>query len=63
MEMAAFSRIKFCHQQTGLILGKTYQNATFGAGSLWCWKWDTAKSRSEIPEKFWNVVLEKDGED
>jgi len=25
--------------------------------------WDTLKSRSEIPWKFWNVVLEKDGAD
>jgi hypothetical protein len=24
---------------------------------------DTSESRSEIPEKFWNVVLEKNGED
>jgi len=30
---------------------------------LWCWKLDTSNSRSEIPEKFWSVVLEKDGED
>jgi hypothetical protein len=30
---------------------------------LWCWKFDTLKTRSETPGKFWNVVLEKDGED
>ena len=30
---------------------------------LWCWNLDTSESRSEIPGKFWNVVLEKDGED
>ena len=30
---------------------------------VWCWNLDTSKSRSEIPGKFWNVVLEKDGED
>jgi hypothetical protein len=29
----------------------------------WCWKLDTLQSRSRIPGKFWNVVLEKDGED
>ena len=32
-------------------------------GFLWCWNLDAAGSRSEIPGKFWNVVLEKDGED
>ena len=30
---------------------------------LWCWNLDTSKSRSGIPGKFWNEVLEKDGED
>jgi len=30
---------------------------------LWCWILDTSQIRSEIPAKFWNVVLEKDGED
>ena len=29
----------------------------------WCWNLDTLKSRPEMPGKFWNVVLEKDGED
>jgi hypothetical protein len=29
---------------------------------LWCWNLDTLESRSELPWKFWNVVLEKDGE-
>jgi len=29
---------------------------------LWCWNLGTSESRSEIPGKFWNVVLEKDGE-
>jgi len=28
-----------------------------------CWKLDTSESRYERPEKFWNVLLEKDGED
>jgi hypothetical protein len=32
--------------------------AFYGVG-----KWDTSKSRPEIPGKFRNVVLEKDGED
>jgi hypothetical protein len=30
---------------------------------VWCWKLDTWESRSRMPGKFWNVVLEKDGED
>jgi hypothetical protein len=30
---------------------------------LWCWNLNTSESRSKIPGKFWNVVLEKDGED
>jgi len=28
----------------------------------WCRNLDTSECRSEIPGKFWNVVLEKDGE-
>jgi len=31
--------------------------------SVWCWNMDTSRNRTEIPRKFWNVVLEKDGED
>jgi len=27
------------------------------------WNLDTSGNRSFLPEKFWNVVLEKDGED
>ena len=30
---------------------------------IWCWNWDASGSRLEPPGKFWNVVLEKDGED
>jgi hypothetical protein len=30
---------------------------------VWYWNLDTSGSRSFIPEKFLNVVLEKDGED
>ena len=32
-------------------------------GSVWCWNLDAPSNRSETPGKFWNVVLEKDGED
>jgi len=30
---------------------------------IWWWKLDSLASISETPRKFWNVVLEKDGED
>jgi hypothetical protein len=30
--------------------------------SVRCWNLDTSDSRSEVPGNFWNVVLEKDGE-
>jgi hypothetical protein len=30
---------------------------------VWCWRLETSESRSEIPGKFLNVVLEKDGKD
>jgi hypothetical protein len=29
---------------------------------VWCWDLDTSGSRLEMSGKFWNVVLEKDGE-
>ena len=32
-------------------------------GFVWCWNLDASGSISEIPGKFWNVVLEKDWED
>ena len=32
-------------------------------GFVWCWNLDASGSRLEIPGKFWNVVVEKDGED
>jgi len=30
---------------------------------IWCWNLDASGSRSETPGKFWNVVLDKEGED
>jgi len=30
---------------------------------IWRWNLDTSESRSQLPGKAWNVVLEKDGED
>jgi hypothetical protein len=32
-------------------------------GFVWCWNLDASGSGSETPGKFWNMVLEKDGED
>jgi hypothetical protein len=32
-------------------------------GFVWCWNMDASGSRSEIPGKFWNLLLEKDGKD
>ena len=31
-------------------------------GSVWCWNLEAPGNRSETPGKFWNVVLEKDGD-
>jgi hypothetical protein len=30
---------------------------------LWCWNVVTSESRSEIPGKFWKVMVEKNGDD
>ena len=30
---------------------------------MWCWNLVISENRPEIPRKFWNVALEKDGED
>jgi hypothetical protein len=30
---------------------------------VWCWNVDTSKNKSKVCGKFWNVVLEKNGED
>jgi hypothetical protein len=30
-------------------------------GFLWCWNCDPSEKSKEVPWKFWNVVLEKDG--
>ena len=29
---------------------------------VWCENLDTSENRSEIPGKFWNVVMEENGE-
>ena len=51
-------------QQTGLTYkGKSSKVLNLEHSFVWCWNWDTSESRLEIPEKCWNVVLEKNGED
>jgi hypothetical protein len=30
---------------------------------VWCWNLSASKSRSDIPGKLWNFVMEKDGVD
>jgi hypothetical protein len=52
------------HQPGGLKFRKETSNMPqLEHSSLRCWNLDTLESRSEIPGKLWNVVLEKDGED
>ena len=53
-----------CHKQIGLKF-KEYARKILHLelAFLWCWNLDTSKSKSEISWKFWNVMLEKDGED
>jgi len=54
----------FFHQQIGFKLKKETGTVLHLEHSfVWCWNVDTSISRSGIPGKFWNVVLEKDGED
>ena len=52
------------HQQTGLkFKEKNSEVLHLEHSFVWSWNLDTLKSRSEVPGKFLNVVLEKDGED
>jgi len=52
------------YQQIGLKFEEeTSKMLHLDHGFVWCWNLDASGSRSEIPGKFWNVVLEKDGED
>jgi hypothetical protein len=52
------------HQQIGHNSKEETSKVLYLEHSLvWCWNLDTSESRSKIPGKFWNVVLEKDGED
>ena len=52
------------YQQIGLKFEReTSKMLHLEHGFAWCWKVDASGSRSEKAGKFWNVVLEKDGED
>ena len=48
---------------TGWITHYIFQLLRLEHSSVWCWNLDAPGNRSETPGKFWNVVLEKDGED
>jgi hypothetical protein len=50
-------------QQTGLKCKKeTSEVLHLEHSFIWCWNMDSSQSRSEVSGKFWNVVLEKNGE-
>ena len=58
------SKPRSFYQQIGLKFEEeTSKMLHLEHGFIWCWNLDASGSRSEIPGKFWNVVLEKDGED
>ena len=60
---AVFNKKTF-HQQIGLkFKEETSKMPNLEYSIIFWWKMDTSQSRSEIPGKFWNVVLEKDGKD
>ena len=55
--------VGFFHQHIGLkVKEETGKVLHLEHGFVWCWNLDTSGSGSEIPGKFWNVVLEKDGD-
>ena len=47
----------------GVISTETSKMLHLEHSFVWCSNLDASGSRSEIPGKYWNVVLEKDGED
>jgi hypothetical protein len=52
------------HQQIGLkFKEETSKVLHLEHCFVWCWNVDTSESRSEVSGEFWNVVLEKNGED
>ena len=64
MAKAAFNKKKiFFYQQIGLKFEEeTSEILRLEHGSVWCWNLDAPGKRSETPGKFWNVVVEKDGD-
>ena len=51
------------HQQIGLqFKAESSEVLHLEHNIVWCWNLDTTESRSEIPGKFLNVVLEKNGD-
>jgi len=64
MAKAAFNKKKnLFYHQTGLKFEEdTSEMLRLGHGSVGCWNLESPGNRSETPGKFWNVVLEKDGE-
>ena len=64
MTKAKFKRRRLSAPKIGLKFKEEISKVPNLAHSLvWYWKFDTSKSISEIPRRFWNVVLEKDEED
>ena len=60
---AVNSQKTFFHQ-TGLkFKEETIKVLHVEHSTVWCWNLDTWESRLETPRKFWNVVLEKGGDD
>ena len=60
----ALKQEEFRRQQIGLKLKEgASKELHLGQIFIWCWNLDNWESRSDITGKFWNVVLEKDGED
>jgi hypothetical protein len=65
MEKAAFNkkRALFASKMDLELRKKTSKMLRLGYSFIRCWNLDASGSTSETPGKFWNVVLEKDGED
>jgi hypothetical protein len=63
MAKAAIGKKKILStSQIDLNLKKKLVKCYIWSTEMWCWNVDTSKSRSEIPGKFWNVVLVKEGD-
>jgi len=62
-EKAAFYKKKTFYQQTGLkFKEETSEVLRLEHNIVVCWNLDTSESRPEILGKFWNMLLEKDGD-